>query len=507
MPRYRIVESVGSRQDPVTNWDQIEHHHPSDRLHEDGRVYANVDGHPEEVANNYNGTAVYTPGGQLMVSKDMILLNADNGGGNVPVPSPANGFIGEVDRRNGFVTILDRPGGEVMFRLRHMDVGDDIRPGTQVEYGQPLGIQGGYGGGNPNRFGTHLHIDANVRYLDQADRYVRDMANGTITTDQRPENTTNLVNAVPPIEQISGRFPAPPTQALADGRIELNESGPDVALLQERLRAAGARDSEGREVVQDGDFGERTKQAVEGYQRTQGLPVTGIADRETLERLGVNQARQQPTTSTETPQREEAPKQPASSEPGLLKQSSSGTEVTALQTSLAALGYLGRDGQPLSPDGDFGLNTDHAVRAFQQAHGLQPVDGEVGPITRDALAQAAQRPLVSEATHPNHALYAQIGRQLPAGTEPRVVANVTLQAMENGITSPDKLERVTVLGSDAFVQGNSVDPAMRARVDLQAPTPELQQMSDHMARQTAQAQQREQAQQQSRQQLPQPIAV
>lgn len=208
--------------------------------------------------------------------------------------------------------------------------------------------------------------------------------------------------------------------------------------------------------------------------------------------------RAQPQPETREPSRQQG---------SVLKDGSQGPGVRELQTSLAALGYLGKDGQPLLPDGDFGPNTDHAVRAFQQAHGLQPVDGEVGPITRDALAQAAQRPLVSEATHPNHALYAQIGRQLPAGTEPRVVANVTLQAMENGITSPDKLERVTVLGSDAFVQGNSVDPAMRARVDLQAPTPELQQMSDHMARQTAQAQQREQAEQQSRQQLPQPIAV
>jgi peptidoglycan hydrolase-like protein with peptidoglycan-binding domain len=287
MPGYKIIESVGSGIQPVNKWSDIEHHHPSNRLQEDGRVYAKVNGKAEEIAGDYNGTVAYSPGGQLLVSKDFILKNANNDSSNVPVPSPANGYIGEVDRRNGMVTLLDRPGGEVMFRLRHMKIDDDIKPGSKVEYGESLGIQAGYGKGNPTHFGTHVHIDANVKYLDQADRYIRDMATGKITTDKHPTNTTNLVNEVPKIERISGNFPAPPKQALADGKIEFGEKGPDVALLQEKLRAAGARDAKGNEIKQDGDFGNGTKQSLEGYQKTHNLPVTGVADKQTLTALGV----------------------------------------------------------------------------------------------------------------------------------------------------------------------------------------------------------------------------
>lgn len=313
MPGYKIVESVGSSSQPVTKWSDIEHHHPSDHLHEAGRVYAKVNGKAEEVAGNYSGTAVYTPGGQLMVSKDIVLQNANNNSGNVPVPSPANGYIGEINKSNGTVTILDRPGGEMMFQLRHMKIDDSIKPGVKVEYGQPLGIQSGYGKGDPGYYGTHLHIDANAKYLDQADRYVRDMASGAITTDKRPANTTNIVNETPTIEHISGKFPAPPKQALADGKIEFGEKGPDVALLQEKLRAVNARDAQGRVIGQDGDFGNATKQAIENYQKTHNLPATGVADKQTLTQLGVIGGQQQ--TPTQPAPTQPAPTQPAPTQP------------------------------------------------------------------------------------------------------------------------------------------------------------------------------------------------
>jgi hypothetical protein len=210
---------------------------------------------------------------------------------------------------------------------------------------------------------------------------------------------------------------------------------------------------------------------------------------------------QQPVRAHAQPQQSEPQNdttQPRASEqrsPVLLKLGSEGLEVRSLQTALRGLGYTGTSGAPLGVDGDFGSNTDNAVRDFQRAHGLEPVDGKVGPDTRTALAQAAHWPLVSESTHPNHGLYAAIGAQLPSGTDPKVIASVALQAMENGITAEQKLERMAVSGTDAYLVG--VIPGDRVKVDLTAPTPDLQTISDHMREQTQQQVQQQRSQSQA----------
>lgn len=57
-----------------------------------------------------------------------------------------------------------------------------------------------------------------------------------------------------------------------------------------------------------------------------------------------------------------------------------GSDVSALQEKLNKKGFKGQNGLPLEVDGEFGMNTLFAVRAFQLAKGLE-VDGIVGPKT------------------------------------------------------------------------------------------------------------------------------
>src|SRR5439155_6052979 len=58
---------------------------------------------------------------------------------------------------------------------------------------------------------------------------------------------------------------------------------------------------------------------------------------------------------------------------------SRGEDVTALQHFLKTSGYLNA-----VPTGYFGILTEHAVAAFQNAHNLEAV-GRVGPLTRSIL--------------------------------------------------------------------------------------------------------------------------
>ena len=63
------------------------------------------------------------------------------------------------------------------------------------------------------------------------------------------------------------------------------------------------------------------------------------------------------------------------------------TTVRQWQSDLKRLGYKGLDGKDLAVDGIVGKNTEHAIRAFQEKHGLE-ADGIVGPKTLAALEKA-----------------------------------------------------------------------------------------------------------------------
>lgn len=207
---------------------------------------------------------------QVLLVKDFILEDsrvAPGGAGvrDVDVPSPMPGYVGRVDARNGVVDILDRPGGEVILRARHLEP-IAVQVGDHVAYGQSLGTQDNKG--LPARAGKHVHFEVDTRYYNLYERYVQDLSDGTLSID--------------PARRGQGRR----TPAVDDdGVIRIGESADVVRLVQQRLEAAGFRDADGRPFEDGGVYRLSMQAAVIRYQQQNGLPPTGDLDPPTVRHL------------------------------------------------------------------------------------------------------------------------------------------------------------------------------------------------------------------------------
>lgn len=130
-----------------------------------------------------------------------------------------------------------------------------------------------------------------------------------------------------------------------------------VRLMQKRLYALGYLP----EYLTDGDYGERTVEAVKEFQRMNGLTQDGIAGPGTLALI----------------YSDDAVPYGGATELDALQTGSQGDEVAQMQRALADVGcYTG------TADGVFGETTHTAVQLFQAFNGLTP-DGVAG---RDTLA-------------------------------------------------------------------------------------------------------------------------
>lgn len=143
-----------------------------------------------------------------------------------------------------------------------------------------------------------------------------------------------------------------------------------------------------------------------------------------------------------------------------------------------------------------GLERGELSKAEVEQSVVNSAENQQSAETDIKVGNGNHHPLITDVAHPNHELYLKIAQGLPEGTGPRIAANITLQAMENGIDTPSKVGAVHVAGNDVYILGSGCDPGLRSRTDLNAPTPDLQEMSDHMARETAQQKQYQQQQQQ-----------
>ena len=151
----------------------------------------------------------------------------------------------------------------------------------------------------------------------------------------------------------------PTAFASAYDTLHYGDTGEDVTALQQALYNKGYLD-----VTPTGYYGWKTDAAVRAFQQDKGLAADGIAGQQTQSALYGSTA-------------------------ALLRMGSSGSDVTALQQRLHALGYLDYKGAT----GYYGTLTKIAVIRFQQNNGLT-ADGIAGSATTAKLYAASARSLV-----------------------------------------------------------------------------------------------------------------
>ena len=156
--------------------------------------------------------------------------------------------------------------------------------------------------------------------------------------------------------------------------------------LQRYLRQLSYEDTRIPPVPVDGIYDTATEAALRAFQEVEGLPVTGVADLVTYERLFLRYEESRRRNSPPVP----LAQFPRLSEGYALREGDESFLVRLVQYALGEL-ELNYDGLVLVPQtGIYDPLTAEAVRGFQRRHRL-PETGEVDRATWDALANTYNR--------------------------------------------------------------------------------------------------------------------
>ena len=168
----------------------------------------------------------------------------------------------------------------------------------------------------------------------------------------------------------------PGASPTAEPTLKRGSSGERVTALQQKLKNLGYYTG-----TVDGDYGDGTVKAVKAFQSRNGLTADGVAGTATLNKLHSSSAKSAVSVSSNATSRPAMRTYVAStlSSYRYLQQGSRGSDVKKLQQRLKDLGYFSG-----SVSGDFGADTEVALRAFQERNGLW-VDGVAGEDTQRML--------------------------------------------------------------------------------------------------------------------------
>ena len=139
--------------------------------------------------------------------------------------------------------------------------------------------------------------------LSSLDRYLeRKQANGVklYATDPLAEARSLLQDRSQSQTQGGAQRAAQPADALADGVLRRGEDGAAVKHLQAQLSSLGYTRQDGQPFNATGHYGDHTFAAIAAFQKANGLPATGDADRATRQAVDA-QWNQQRSATQATP--------------------------------------------------------------------------------------------------------------------------------------------------------------------------------------------------------------
>jgi len=193
LPRYRLTQKGVAVNILASDLESLVTHHPEDNSNarilngvvvrgQPGRRHAVVGAEIQEIEVRTGAQTYGLTQEQVLLKKDFILEDSrlavgSRGVRDVDVPSPLAGYVGRRDDAQGLVDLLDREGGEIIARIRHMNP-IRVNVGDTVEYGQALGVQG-----NKATPRIHVHMEVDTRYYQQFENYMEDLASGRLSID------------------------------------------------------------------------------------------------------------------------------------------------------------------------------------------------------------------------------------------------------------------------------------------------------------------------------------